>query len=200
MSAINPATKSENQTLTDKEQVFLERYLTHWNGARAAREAGYADPNSSMGFTASYEILRKPYIKRAIAERMYTMCMEANEALSRLAAIARQDITEFMDQDEYGEWHINMDKIIASGKGYLIKSFVPNRLGDPVVEFYSATDALDKLCKYLGLYKPEEANINISLSAWSEFVQQAKKTGEPIPGSPEYLNATNEDADAPDAE
>ena len=50
---------------TDKQQNFLEIYLTNGcQGTAAAKQAGYANPTQ-----ASYNLLRKPHIERAIRER-----------------------------------------------------------------------------------------------------------------------------------
>jgi hypothetical protein len=60
--------------------------------------------------------------------------------------------------------------------GFLIKSVEPNRLGGHTkIEFYSAMDALDRIAKHLNLLKQPETEINVSLSAWSVFVQNAKE-------------------------
>lgn len=174
MSGKDPSEKALNQALTNKEKMFVERYLTHWNGAKAAREAGYGEKNCH---TASLELRQKPYIKKAIAERMYSVCMETNEALGRLAAIARGDITDFLTYDEEDhEWKVDIQKAIDNGCSFLIKSYNIGRFGPANIELYSAVDALDKICKHLNLYKPDETNVNISLSAWAQFVEKAKDT------------------------
>lgn len=195
-----PELKSTNQRLTDKEKVFVEWYLILWNAAKAAAKAGYCLENPSNQRIAGFEILSKPYIKAAINERMVSVCMDANEVLARLAAIGSADYTDFMVQDDAGEWYVDVGLIKTAGLGFLIKSVEPNRLGGHTkVEFYSAMDALDRIAKHLNLLKQPETEVNVSLSAWSIFVQQAKdqqaslpKTANPMfIGSPTQRALTN---------
>lgn len=70
--------------LTDKQQVWLNEYLTCWNATEAARRAGYSKPGIS-----GHENLTKPYIQDAIREQLATHVMSANEALARISSIAR---------------------------------------------------------------------------------------------------------------
>jgi phage terminase small subunit len=53
------------RSLTDKQQAFVDHYLTKLNATEAAKAAGYSKKTAkSMG----YENLTKPHIKAAIAE------------------------------------------------------------------------------------------------------------------------------------
>jgi hypothetical protein len=196
MANAKPATKAINQTLTEKEQAFLEFYLIHWNAKKAALLAGYCVDHPRNAMMAGYEILHKPYIRAAIDERMQTMCMEANEVLARLATIARADITDYMTESPTapGEWFVDIEKLKEDGLGWLIKSYEPNRLGGfAKVEFYSAMDALDRIAKHLNLLKQPDTEVNVSLSAWSVFVQSAKEaaTTRTGPGSA-FINSTEQ--------
>ncbi len=48
---------------TEKQRVFMIEYLKYWNGAKAARRAGYS---RRCAHQQAYENLRKPKIRRAI--------------------------------------------------------------------------------------------------------------------------------------
>ena len=48
---------------TKKQRVFMIEYLKCWNGAKAARRAGYS---RRCAHQQAYENLRKPKIRRAI--------------------------------------------------------------------------------------------------------------------------------------
>ncbi len=48
---------------TKKQRVFMVEYLKYWNGAKAARRAGYS---RRCAHQQAYENLRKPKISRAI--------------------------------------------------------------------------------------------------------------------------------------
>ena len=49
------------------EAIFVEEYLKDFNGARAARSAGYAESNSR---TAAAKLIARPRVKKALAERL----------------------------------------------------------------------------------------------------------------------------------
>lgn len=55
--------------LTDKERLFITYYCgaCHFNGAKAARWAGFSD---SCAKQIAYEYLTKPYLQRAVKEEM----------------------------------------------------------------------------------------------------------------------------------
>jgi phage terminase small subunit len=53
--------------LTIKQRRFIEEYCTDFNGAAAARRAGYS-PRSAR--QTAFEILQRPEIRSAIAERL----------------------------------------------------------------------------------------------------------------------------------
>lgn len=51
------------EKLTEKERIFCHQWIIDWNGARAAREAGYSEKTCAE---TAYENLRKPHIKQYI--------------------------------------------------------------------------------------------------------------------------------------
>lgn len=194
MSTYDSPNKALNQALTQKELMFVERYFTHWNVARAAREAGYCENNPDNSKLAGFEIIRKPYIKAAIDERMQSVCMEANEVLGRLADMARGDIMDFLSKNDRGQYVIDIDKAKAAGKTHLIKSYSTSRLGDPQIELYNAADALDKIAKHLNLFKgSNDPDVSMSLSAWALFVKSAREAHDSSPSKPaasDFVDAT----------
>ena len=173
MPSNKPALKSQNQPLTAGEQAFVEHYLITFNAAKSALRAGFCEQNPVNSKIIGWEMLSKPYIKRAIDNRIASVCMDANEVLGRLAAIARGDIMDFMSKDTNGNWFFDFDKAETSGSSFLIKSITPTREG-PKVELYSALEALDRIAKHLNILKQPETEINVSLTAWAQFVQTAK--------------------------
>jgi phage terminase small subunit len=50
-------------SLTPKQEFFCLEYVKHWNGARAARTAGYSEHSAG---NIACELLTKPHIKRRI--------------------------------------------------------------------------------------------------------------------------------------
>lgn len=78
---------------TNRQKVFVERYTTHWNGARAAREAGYS---SKTAKEMAYENLTKPHIRVAIEAKLKEKAMTSDEVLARLAEIGRGTLDTFL--------------------------------------------------------------------------------------------------------
>lgn len=72
--------------MNDKQTAFVEEYLKTFNATQAALAAGYS-PKSACAI--GWENLRKPEIAKAVSERLSETAMSADEALMRLAAIAR---------------------------------------------------------------------------------------------------------------
>lgn len=79
--------------LTEKQRQFVLRYLTHFNAARAAREAGYGEKcDRSVGA----ENLAKPDIKAAIAELLHIHGITADRLSIDLGEIAHgADVADF---------------------------------------------------------------------------------------------------------
>lgn len=75
--------------MTQKETLFIGYYLEHFNGSRAAREAGYSDESAG---TYACELLKKPHIKEEIARQLESVHMSAREVLQRLAMMSRGEI------------------------------------------------------------------------------------------------------------
>lgn len=81
MKKDNPATKKE-KTLTEKEELFCQGYLIDFNGARAAREAGYSEDSAKQ---IAAENLTKPYIRARIEEIRAEMGKTFNITRERIA-------------------------------------------------------------------------------------------------------------------
>ena len=102
--------------LTRKQRVFIEEYLQVWNAAEAARRAGYSEKTAR---TIGSQNLAKIDIAQEIEARITEMTMSANEVLIRMAAHARADIGEFMD--DFG--NVNVALMKRGRKTGLIRSF-----------------------------------------------------------------------------
>lgn len=166
--------KSAYEGLTWKQRAFVNAYLANgFNATRAAIKAGYSQDSARA---IGSENLTKPDIKAAVSERMDEAAMSANEALMRIAEIARSDIGDIFstvevdisgrrvassdeDEDESGELPstvtrevtmIDIKKAIDEGRSFLIKSYTTTQYGQRV-ELYSALDALTTIAKIHGL-------------------------------------------------
>lgn len=148
-------------TLSAKQQIFVDTYLTTFNATQAALAAGYSERSArSIGA----ENLTKPDIAQAISEHLKASAMGRDEVIMRLADIGRGDIDDVLDED--GD--LDLHKARRNGKTRLIKKWtrkvktVPTKDGtiEEVVisvEMYSALDALDKLGKHHGLFSDKES-------------------------------------------
>lgn len=75
--------------------------------------------------------------------------MGADEVLVRLAQQARAEYALYLCDDGT----VDLARLLADGKGHLIKGTKWDRLGNLVVEFYDGQHALELLGKHLGLFK-----------------------------------------------
>src|SRR5574343_122614 len=148
--------------LTNKQQVFINEYLRDFNASRAAIRAGYSERSSR---STSADLLANPNIAAAIREAIAERGMGADEVLTRLAAIARGDMGEFLDVTTVG-FSLNLKGAQERGLTPLIKkvkqkttTFIAKKESDEdrevtetELELYSALDALQLLGKYHALF------------------------------------------------
>lgn len=135
---------------TNKERVFVDRYLIHFNAAKAAREAGYAESSAAE---SGNQVLKRPHIQAMIKERLAEVHLSSDEALKILADIARGDIADVLNDDLD---QVDAKKAKKNQKTNLIKSItttVNNRGKKHRVEMYSRLEAVDKVLRVHGLYK-----------------------------------------------
>lgn len=132
--------------LTDKQQAFVEHYLTCWNATEAARKAGYAEPSQQ-----GHRLLRNVEIATAVSHRLDEMAMPANEVLARLGEHARGSMDDFLEIDEFNTPRFNWKRAKEAGKLHLIKKFSETKHGVSF-EMYDAQTALIQLGKAYGLF------------------------------------------------
>lgn len=100
--------------LTDRQTLFVEEYLACFNASQAARRAGYAPKTDRV---IGWRNLQNPEIAEAIRQRLAESAMTADETLMRLAAHARGDIDDCLDDDG----RFSLDKARRAKKTSLIK-------------------------------------------------------------------------------
>lgn len=88
--------------LSRKQQVFVDEYLKCFNGAEAARRAGYSENRARQ--TAN-DLLSNSDVSLQIQSRMNEIHMGADEALKLTADIARGDLGAFFKIVD--EWVFN---------------------------------------------------------------------------------------------
>lgn len=129
--------------LTKKRRVFIEEYLRCWNGAEAARRAGYKFPRNQAAY-----LLTIPTISDEIERRISELTMQADEVLVRLAEQARGLDSGFFTLG--GE--LDALAIARADKTHLIKKTKQTKYGLEV-ELYDAQTALEKIGRALGIFK-----------------------------------------------
>lgn len=157
--------------LTRKQFVWLTYYLgeAHFNATEAARLAGYKLPRIS-----GPENLHKPAVQEAIAKWWASKGMTTDEVVARLAEQARAEYSAYIREDGT----VDLAKMLANGKGHLIKGTRWDRNGNLTVEFYDAHAALVDVGKHLGIFtervdvtsggKPIKGYVTISPDDWDE--------------------------------
>lgn len=75
---------------------FVEEYPVDFNGAAAARRAGYSQKTAA---SQASRLLTSVNVRRAIDARLSLLAMSADEALYRLAQHARGDLAPFLVED-----------------------------------------------------------------------------------------------------
>lgn len=155
-----------------KRRVFIDEYLKCWNGAEAARRAGYAPASARQ---TAYDLLTKPDILAAIDERLKQSAMSADEVLARLTDQARGNMQPFIEVSDDGFASLDFSSDEAKDALHLIKRIRTKRSRRMVgkgeqaepwqdesveLEIYDSQRALETLAKYHGLLgdKDEDGN------------------------------------------
>jgi phage terminase small subunit len=158
--------------LTPKQARFIQEYLIDLNASQAARRAGYSAKSAS---DIGQQLLGKPHISRAIAERKRALAeqsaMSAAEVLSELAVLASSNVRHYT-VDDRGKLRLadgvpdSAWRAVSSVKHKVRRS----HQGDgkpPIVEhdveyrLWNKNDALSALAKHFGLLV-ERHEVNIT--------------------------------------
>ena len=75
--------------MTPKQLKFVRGYVVHFNGTKAALDAGYS-PKTATSMAS--ENLRKPHIVRYIKRHLEMYALSVDEVVAKLGAMARGEI------------------------------------------------------------------------------------------------------------
>jgi hypothetical protein len=142
--------------LTDKQKAFIEHYLRCWNASEAARRAGYNGRSNAVG----HNLMTNIDIRAEIDARLSDLAMDANEVLARLAAMARSDVSVFLDKS--GDIDLTTDQ--AREHIYLLKKARTKRGvtkgGEPwterEIELHDPQAALVHIGRHLALFTDKQ--------------------------------------------
>lgn len=126
--------------MTIKQDVFIAEYLSCFNATEAARRAGYAHPNM-----AGPRLIVNDSIKERIDAMLQEKMMTADEALVRMAEIARGEWSQYITETG----HVDIAQMVDDGNAHLIKSITPTNNGRKY-EFWDMQSALNTVLKHHG--------------------------------------------------
>lgn len=154
---------------TLRRRKFVEEYLRCWNGAEAARRAGYSSKRCTV--TAS-NLLACEEIKAAIEQRIAETAMSADEVLARLAEQARAVQMQYLEADGT----VDLETLLADGYGHLVKGTHWDRNGNLTITFHDAQSALGLLGKHLRLFAEQvEHSGAVGVFDASEWQRKAER-------------------------
>jgi phage terminase small subunit len=148
--------------MNSKQEAFVNEYLKDHNATQAAIRAGYSKKTS---YSIGQRLLKEVEISEAIKARIADKVMDSDEVLTRLADIARGDITDLMDItsmgftiDLTGEGGKNPNtKLIKKIKQKVTTHIAKNESDEDrevietEIELYSAQEALNTIAKLNGM-------------------------------------------------
>ena len=144
-------------SLTNRQKVFVEHYLTCWNGTEAARRAGYSVKTANE---QAARLVAKVSVQAAICERLKDLQASTDEVLSRLTSHSRGSMDDFIG----GLDRIDLERARERGVMHLVKKLkqrtttISKSEGEDIetheveLELYDAQAATVQLAKILGLY------------------------------------------------
>lgn len=140
--------------LTDKQQRFVEEYCLCFNGAEAARKAGYSEESARF---IGHENLTKPYIKKLIDAKMKELTMGVDEALMRMSDFARGSFKSFVDIDDDENLTVVLNSEEAKRNIHLIKKIKQTKRkygegGQDIITEIELHDAKDAVAKILQMH------------------------------------------------
>lgn len=159
----------EKQSLSNRQRVFVEEYLTCWNASEAARRAGYTGQANVVG----PRLLADVRIQSAIEARIAEKAMTADEVLLRLADQARASMEDFITGGD-----IDLSKAQQYGKLHLVKRVSVTDKGGVTIELYDAQAALVQLGRHHGLFVDKQeisGSLGISIDDYNAAKQRAEQ-------------------------
>jgi phage terminase small subunit len=178
--------KDKVRPLTPKQQRFCEQYLVDFNGTQAAIRAGYS---SKGAFVRGSELLsnRKvsDYLADLIKEQSKRTGITADVVLKELHRIATTDVSDAFDDNgnlrPIKDIPLETRRAIASveifeeyeGRGKERESIGQTKK----VRFWDKVKALEHLCRHLGIFEKNNAQMGQSLSEITMLAAKIRRKG-----------------------
>lgn len=178
----------KRDTLTDKQQLFVDAYFAcGMNATEAAAQAGYSGDRDTLSQQGS-RLLSTVKIRARINELLEEFHLTRNEALARLAFMARGSMEDFIDENTGA---IDTLKAKRAHQLHLVKKYKSKvttfttkdgnegEIVETEVELHDAQSAIVNIGKHLGLWNDAAININV-LNQLSDEDLEALAAGKQI--------------------
>ena len=167
--------------LNDRQRKFVAEYTIDYNATRAARAAGYKNPNV-MG----KKLLEQKGVRRAVGNIQRKNLEEAiltkEDIIKELCSIAMRDPLDMCDAD--GVFVIDdMRKIPPEVRRSIDGIKVKQRYDDEgnvigqefELKLVGKATAFRMLMEHMGLFAPKQHNVNIGTIDWESLFNETKE-------------------------
>ena len=144
--------------LTAMQKHFVQRYFIHGNASRAYVEAGFSAQNKNTVHISANKLKNTPavqwYIKQLNERTENDTLILKNKVIEEISKLAFSNIKDVVTVDRELLKVRDLNEI--DGREIQSISCDPRLYGTKVkVNMYNKLDALEKLCKHLGLYEKD---------------------------------------------
>jgi phage terminase small subunit len=167
------AKKEKKEELTGKQKRFCEEYIFDYNGARAAKEAGYSEDTAKE---IAYENLTKPHVQAYIKELQSDL--EKTSGISRLKVlrefeklafasiahlhdtwITRKEFEKLTDDQKSAIMEIQTQTRVEMKYNPETEEQEPVQVDFVKVKLFDKQRALDSISKMLGFNAAEKVEL-----------------------------------------
>jgi len=157
---MNEKDKNIEIELTEQQKKFCCEYVVDWNGARAAREAGYAENSAKE---QASRLLTKDNIKAYIDKVKNNY--EELAGISKLKIIKEHFKLAFNSMSDFHDsWMTRkeFDKLTEDQKACIseIKTRVTDNVEEVYIKLFDRQKSLDALCKLMGYNDPDKIDLS----------------------------------------
>lgn len=149
--------------LTPRQGAFVDAYLVSMNATKAAKKAGYSPQTAG---SQGHDLLKKPEVIRAIAERIADrrerVELRQDAVVLELARLATSNMADYMRITPQGDPMIDLTACTREQLGciqeFTVEDFTEGRGEDKrdvrrvKVKLYNKAQALEGLGKHLGMF------------------------------------------------
>ena len=175
------------KTLPKKHLDFIERYLSHFNAAKAYSDT-YGIQNTNAAAVSASRLLTndkvQQYLQRRLAERKAELHVDTNYVVRKFTEIIEADYvdsTQYLSADQLKKIPENIRKLIQGVELMKTKNKTSTNSGDYETEtekykvtFMSKDAALANLGKHTGAFIKDNvsANINLDQMTFTDALKQ----------------------------